>query len=176
MAWLIDWFKSPRQKAAACFQRGRHALDENDVDLAISWFNACIQHDPTGDTGFVGRGFAYLKKADYDSAIADLSEAIRLGPDNPRSMGSFLPANADVWQRIVKKYDLRKIQIEDLVGESHHYADFCFAFGAEKAYPPAFVSTVKLRQAGFCEFMDTEDMFRHWLSYLINEKVIPKSN
>ena len=101
---------------------------------------------------------------------------VRVGPDNPRSMGSFLPANANVWQRIVKKRDLRKIQIEDLVGESHHYADFCFAFGAEKAYPPAFVSTVKLRQAGFCEFMDTEDMFRHWLSYLIDEKVIPKSN
>jgi hypothetical protein len=78
--------------------------------------------------------------------------------------------------RIVKKHDLRKIEIEELVGESHHYADFCFAFGAKEAYPPAFVSTVKLRQAGFCEFVDTEDMFRHWLSYLIDEKVIPKSN
>jgi nucleoside-diphosphate-sugar epimerase len=101
---------------------------------------------------------------------------VRLGSDNPRSLGSFLPANADVWRGIVKKHDLRKIEIEELVGESHHYADFCFAFGAKEAYPPAFVSTVKLRQAGFCEFVDTEDMFRHWLSYLIDEKVIPKSN
>ena len=58
MAWLLDWFKSPRQKAAACFQKGRQALEENDFDLAISWFNACIQHDPKRDTGFFGRGFA----------------------------------------------------------------------------------------------------------------------
>ena len=107
-------------------------------------------------------------------ALAEVLGA-RLGPDNPRSMGSYLPANADVWKRIVKKHGLRNIQIEDLVGESHHYADFCFAFGAEKAYPPAFVSTVKLRQAGFSEFMDTEDMFRYWLNYLIDEKVIPTS-
>src|SRR6516164_6805802 len=85
MAWLLDWFKGPRQKAASCFEKGRQALEENDFDLAISWFSACIQHDPTGDTGFMGRGFARLKKADYDSAIADLSEAIRLGPDNPYS-------------------------------------------------------------------------------------------
>src|SRR5262249_46779834 len=85
MTWLLDWFKSPRQKAAACFQKGLQAVEENDFDLAISWFNACIQHDPTRDTGFYGRGFAHLKKLDFDRAIADLSEAIRLGPDNPYS-------------------------------------------------------------------------------------------
>jgi tetratricopeptide (TPR) repeat protein len=85
MAWLLDWLKGPRRKALACFQKGQQALEENDVDLAISWFNACIRHDPTQDAGYFGRGFAHLKKADYESAIADLSEAIRLGPDNPYS-------------------------------------------------------------------------------------------
>jgi len=85
MKWLLDRFKSPRQKAADCFAKGKLALDANDFDLAISWFNACIQHDPSHATGFYGRGFANLKKADYDRAIADLSEAIRLGPDNAYS-------------------------------------------------------------------------------------------
>src|SRR5262249_2400169 len=85
MAWLLDWFQSRRRKAAACFQKGRQALEENDFDLAVSWFNACIQHDPTRDTGFYGRGFAHPKKLGYDRAIADLSEAIRLGPHNPYS-------------------------------------------------------------------------------------------
>ena len=85
MKQLFDWLKTPRQKAEEAFAQGRAALDENDFDLAVSWFNACIQHDNTFATGFYGRGFALLKKAEYDRAIADLSEAIRLGPDNAYS-------------------------------------------------------------------------------------------
>lgn len=98
---------------------------------------------------------------------------VRLGPDVPRSMGLYLPAKADVWDRIVSKHTLRTTSISELVGESHHYADFCFAHGADRPPSPAFVSAVKLRQAGFCEFVDTEDMFRYWLRYLVDERVIP---
>ena len=82
---MFDWLQTPRQKAVDCFKKGQAALDGNDLDLAISWFNACIGHDTLDAMGFYGRGFAYLKKADYDRAIADLSEAIRLAPDNAYS-------------------------------------------------------------------------------------------
>ena len=61
---------------------------------------------------------------------------------------------------IVAKHGLRPIKMADLVGESHHYADFCFALGAEQAPPPAFVSTIKIKQAGFCGTWDTEESFR----------------
>jgi tetratricopeptide (TPR) repeat protein len=108
MPWLLDWFKSPRRKAADCFEKGRLALDQNDFDLAISWFNACIHHDPTGDTGFFGRGFAQLKKANYDGAIADLSEAIRLGPDNPYSYYYRSLSYSGKGQRTLEGVDLKK--------------------------------------------------------------------
>jgi tetratricopeptide (TPR) repeat protein len=108
MAWLLDWFKSPRRKAAEYFQKGRQALDQNDFDLAISWFNACIQHDPTRDLGFFGRGFAHLKKADYDSAIADLSEAIRLRPDNPYSYYYRSLCYSGTGRRTLEGVDLKK--------------------------------------------------------------------
>lgn len=85
MKWLRNLFAAPRQKAADCFEQGRVALDQNDFDLAISWFNACIEQTPGQSLGFFGRGFAHLKKGDYDRAIADLSEAIRLRPDNAYS-------------------------------------------------------------------------------------------
>ena len=61
----------------------------------------------------------------------------------------------------------------DLVGESHHYADFCFALGATQAPPPAFVSTVKIKQAGFCGVYDSEETFRYWHQDLIDRKVVP---
>lgn len=107
------------------------------------------------------------------SSFADVM-GVPVGPDRPRSLGSYLPAQAQTWDRIVDKHGLRNTAIADIIGESHHYADFCFAYGAEAPPPPAFVSTVKLRQAGFHDFVDTEDMFRYWLGYLIDKRVLPK--
>lgn len=96
------------------------------------------------------------------------------GPDNPRSVASFMEENQDVWTRIVQRYGLRDVTLSDIVGQSHYYADFCFAHGLDSPPPPAFVSTVKLRQAGFGNAMDTEDTFTYWLGDLIRRKVIPR--
>ena len=57
--------------------------------------------------------------------------------------------------------------------ESHHYADFCFAHGATQPPPPAFVSTVKIKQAGFTEVWDTEESFVHWIRVLQDRRVLP---
>jgi hypothetical protein len=53
-----------------------------------------------------------------------------------------------------------KFRLNAFVGESFEFADFCFAYGAGKPPRPAIVSTIKARQAGFHDCMDTEDMFR----------------
>ena len=77
------------------------------------------------------------------------------------------------WDKIVAKHGLRPLKIADIVGESHHYADFCFAYGATASPPAAFVSTVKIKKAGFCGVADTEETFRHWLRKLQERKVLP---
>ena len=56
---------------------------------------------------------------------------------------------------------------------SHHYTDFCFAYGARRDPPPAIVSTIKLRQAGFADCIETEDMFRHWFRTLAGKRILP---
>ena len=76
------------------------------------------------------------------------------------SLGEYLPKKADLWDKIVAKHDLRPNRIEDILGESHYYADFCMAYGADEPPPPAFVSTVKIKQAGFTDTWDTELSFR----------------
>jgi hypothetical protein len=78
-----------------------------------------------------------------------------------------------VWDRIVQRHGLRPIPMEQLLGESHFYADFCFAYGATEQPPPAFVSTVKIKQAGFCETYDTEASFGYWLRVLQDRQVLP---
>jgi nucleoside-diphosphate-sugar epimerase len=105
-------------------------------------------------------------------AIADELE-VEMGPDRPVSMAEFLPTRARTWDRIVEKYSLKPIPLLALLGESHHYADFTFAYGAQHRPPPALVSTIKLRQAGFGDCIDTEDMFRDLFRSLAAKRIMP---
>ena len=106
-------------------------------------------------------------------ALAD-ELGVNIGPDVPRPLASWLPAHEAQWNAVVKKHGLRAVALADLLGESHHYADFCFAYGATTPPPPAFVSAIKLRQAGFTEVCDTEDMFRYWLRNFIDRGILPR--
>lgn len=105
-------------------------------------------------------------------AIAD-TLGVEPADDRPMALGAYLPGKSDVWDRIVQKHALRPLGLGELLGESQHIADFCFAYGATEAPPPAFVSAIKLRQAGFTEVIDTEEMFRFWLGSLIDRKIVP---
>ena len=95
------------------------------------------------------------------------------GPDDPKSMAELLEGKAEVWERVVEKQDLRPIPLGDILGESHYYADFCFAYGASEPPPPAFSSRIKLQQAGFTGCYDTQETFNFWLRDLIGRRVIP---
>jgi nucleoside-diphosphate-sugar epimerase len=97
---------------------------------------------------------------------------VETGPDTPMSLAGYLADHADLWDRIVAKYDLRPLTLHQLVGHGDQHADFAFAYGAPEG-PRAFVSTVKLRQAGFTETVDTEDAFRSALQALIDQRFLP---
>jgi nucleoside-diphosphate-sugar epimerase len=94
------------------------------------------------------------------------------GPDTPMSLAAYLAEHSDVWDEIVVKYGLRPLSLRQLVGHGDQHADFAFAYGAPEG-PRAFVSTIKLRQAGFTKVVDTEDAFRSALQSLIDHKFLP---
>lgn len=100
---------------------------------------------------------------------------VETGPDEPIRLAEYIPAHAGVWSRIVADQGLRPIPLHELLGESHHYADVCFAFGAKTPPPPTYVSTVRIRQAGFNVAMNTEESFCHWLQDLQRRKIIPSA-
>jgi len=167
--------------AAICREEGRpfgfpggpswvwEAVDTRLVADALVWGARAPQAQ--GETFNLTNGEVFEWRNLWPAMAETLG--VEPGPDHPTSMATFLPEKADVWDRIVDKAGLRKTRMADLLGESHHYADFCFGYGATEPYPPSFVSTVKLKQAGFCEAYDTEDTFRHWLQKLIDRKVLP---
>jgi nucleoside-diphosphate-sugar epimerase len=96
-------------------------------------------------------------------------------PDRPVSMAEFLPSRAAAWDRIVERHGLRRLGMAQLLGESHHYADFGFGYGLKQMPAPAFVSTVKVKQAGFTETVDTELAVRHWLGVLMDRRILPRA-
>ena len=80
-----------------------------------------------------------------------------------------------MWDDIVVKYGLRPLSLRQLVGHGDQHADFAFAYGAP-AGPRAFVSTVKLRQAGYTKVIDTEQAFSAALKSLIDQKFLPPAS
>jgi nucleoside-diphosphate-sugar epimerase len=167
--------------AAICKEEGRpfsfpggtpfvwEAVDTRIVANAIRW--AATEPKADGQHYNLTNGEVF-EWHDLWPALAE-ELGVEVGPDEPLSMAEFLPSKADVWDRIVDRHGLRRIGMQELLGESHHYADFCFLYGATENPPLAFVSTVKIKQHGFCEVMDTEESFRHWIRVLQERRVLP---
>lgn len=167
--------------AAICKELGRpfafpggapwvwEAVDTNVVADALFW--GAEAPAARGETFNLTNGEVFEWR-DIWPAMAE-TLGVQVGPDSPTSLAEFLPANSDVWDRVVAKHGLRPLKVADIVGESHHYADFCFAYGATASPPPAFVSTVKIKKAGFCGVADTEETFCRWLRTLQQRKILP---
>lgn len=96
------------------------------------------------------------------------------GPKRPASLAQELPRRETEWAAIVEKYGLRApASVHEYVGESAELADFCTLPESREVQPPVIVSTIKLRQAGFQECVDTEDMFRKWIRHYQARRLFP---
>jgi nucleoside-diphosphate-sugar epimerase len=144
-------------------------VDTRLVADALVW--GATSPNAAGETFNLTNGEVFEWRALWPSFAETFG--LEAAPDEPVSLAELLPAKAELWDRIVAEHGLRPIRMADLLGESHHYADVCFAFGATEPPPPTFVSTVKVKQAGFGGVWDTEESFRHWHQDLIDRRVIP---
>ncbi|MBV40433.1 MAG: hypothetical protein CMM23_17555 [Rhodospirillaceae bacterium] len=95
-----------------------------------------------------------------------------MGEPEPMRLREVMPGKAHIWERIAKEHGLRDIPYEKLVGPSWQFADFNFAAGKNPA--PVVVSTIKLRQAGFQDCIDTEDMLVELLTQYQDEGILPR--
>jgi nucleoside-diphosphate-sugar epimerase len=111
---------------------------------------------------------------EWRSAWPAMAETLGVepGPDEPTSLAAYIRDNAGVWSKIVAKYGLASSDLRSFVGQGDQHADFAFAYGAP-AGPVAFVSTVKLRKAGFNAAVDTQEAFSAALQSLIDRKLLP---
>lgn len=167
--------------AALCRERGeafafpggahpiQEAVDANLLGRVMVW--TTHRSEARGETFNVTNGDVYQWRSLWPRFARwfDLAP----GPPASRSLADWLPRQAALWTRIARREKLRTSSLTDLLGQSHFYADALFGAGQERAVPPALVSTIKLRQAGFHECMDTLAMFERLFREAADRRILP---
>ncbi|TFD46935.1 SDR family oxidoreductase [Cryobacterium frigoriphilum] len=87
-------------------------------------------------------------------------------PSQQMHLVEAMPALAHVWQRLVERHGLVPTPFEKLVGWG--VGDFLFHHEADN-----ISSTVKIRQAGFADALDTESRMLDLFDQLVEQKVLP---
>jgi nucleoside-diphosphate-sugar epimerase len=105
-------------------------------------------------------------------AIAD-ALGFAAGEHVPLSLDREIRPHEAAWAEIRAAHGLRSGTLKEFVGLSFEYADYTMGFGRDRPGPPAIVSTIKLMQAGFCEVMDSEAMFRKAFAEMQAKRLLP---
>ena len=92
------------------------------------------------------------------------------GQPFPCSLRRVMADKGPVWESMVARHGLRPHRLEEIV-PSWQFADFIFGYGQRPN--PAIVSTIKARQFGFQDCMDTEDMLVELLRQFRRERIVP---
>ena len=145
------------------------AVDVRLVGDACVW--AANNEVAAGETYNLTNGEVFMWR-DMWPALAE-TLGMQTAPDEPISLVEYFSSRTEMWDEVVQHHGLQPISLVDLLGESHHYADMCFAYGATEPPAPTFVSTVKIKQAGFTDTYNSEASFCHWLTDLQTRRIIP---
>lgn len=145
------------------------AVDVRLIGNALVW--AASSPAAAGETFNLTNGEVFCWRDMWPALARTLG--VETGPDESLSLAEYLPARAGIWDSVVAEHDLRPVPLSELLGESHFYADVCFAYGAASPPPPTYLSTIKIKQAGFSETCNTERSFCFWLEDLMTRKVLP---
>jgi nucleoside-diphosphate-sugar epimerase len=148
----------------------KEAVDAELVARALAW--AAGSPSAAGGTYNLTNGDAFRWQEVWP-AIAE-TFGMALGDHRPTTLQEELPASQAQWAALVDRYALRSpTSILDFVGyNSLVYADQLLG-GQDSPVGPVLNSTIAVRQAGFHECMDTEDMFRKWFQRLQQERLLP---
>ncbi len=106
---------------------GQIYIAQKDFQHAIAEYDALIAADPSSES-YVMRGDAYRSMGENDKAIADLSEAVRLKPDNRAALGTrelIYAKTGDTQKQIADLKELTRL----LPDENTYYITLAQAYG-----------------------------------------------
>jgi nucleoside-diphosphate-sugar epimerase len=150
-----------------------YPLEATDVDLladAIDWATtAAMSHNEVFN---VTNGDVFVWENVWPVIASALG--VSVAPPKARSMAGLMSSRGAEWAALVDRYDLvAPRSLSEFIGGSAALVDQTFADGCVQAPPPNIESTIKIRQAGFGECIDTEAMLGKWIARLQESRLIP---
>jgi nucleoside-diphosphate-sugar epimerase len=144
----------------------KDACDANLVARALAW--AANADSARNEIFNVSNGDCFLWEAVFPK-VADVF-SMPHGTPHSLSLARVMPDKAEVWDRIVQKHGLRPYKLADLI-PSWNFADFTFRYRQKPFH--SLLSTIKIRQAGFHDCIDTEQMLLGHLRALQENRILP---
>lgn len=156
-----------------CWPGGRtgpvDAMDARLLARALEW--GAVSEAARDEVFNVSNGDVFV----WENVWERLAHAMGMpvGPPEPLRLAEVMPRKASVWDEIVAKHGLRAPGLMEFVGDSFVYLDLHLGLGREHPAPASLLSTIKLRQAGFADCLDSEDMLVDWIHWMQRERLIP---
>jgi nucleoside-diphosphate-sugar epimerase len=144
------------------------AVDASLLARALAW--AATSESAWNETFNITNGDVFTMRGVWPALAAAFGMEVGDTLDPPVSLAATMPAREAEWARLVDAHDLLAPPTFDrFVGQGFVYADvFLQAVG-----PPTLVSTIKVRQAGFADCVDTEEMFPRLIARLQTRRLLP---
>ena len=95
---------------------------------------------------------------------------IGVGQPHPMPLAAVMPGRGETWRTLAERHGLHPVPLDRLVGASWQLADFAFSRTHSTA---SLLSTIKIRQAGFGECIDTEASLAFWLRDMQARRYLP---
>ena len=152
---------------------GRHVSEAVDAELladVIEWGGSAVA--ARNQVFNVTNGDVFVWRDLWPSIAAAFSMPI--GADQPRALAHFFASRRDAWARGVDRHGLLAPRdLDAFLGQSAIYTDMLLGGGGATPRVPQLVSTIKLRQAGFEQCVDTEEMVSRLLRTLQERRLLP---
>ena len=142
------------------------ATDALLLGRAIRW--AASAPEAGGETFNITNGDELIWRSVWPSIAQAFGMPV--GEDRPTSLAETMPDHAGLWHTMTEKYGLSGRTMDELVGSSWQFADAVFGLRGSQH---TLLSTVKVRQAGFGDCIDTEVMFQSQLRRLQAMRILP---
>lgn len=148
---------------AESFHAINQATDANLLAKAIAW---SIDTPEAAKQAFNITNGDFFRWQHLWPQIANLF-AVEAGGVSTRDLSTVMPALTDRWNDLVNKYDLKPSSMDSIV--NWPFADYILRTGWD-----VMANTVKIRQCGFHDCLDTEQMYLQHLSKLQNMRILPR--